>query len=207
MERAWDSVANAEAILGKLRGKQAEVSMRSEHLKEPIQRQNRVRSSETRQSSPGLSISSMQIQALLPRLELPKFSGRRQQWDAFWAVFKTNIDEQPISKMMKYSYLVQSLTGEARQVASRFQLIEENYELVIQALKNKYGRDSSIVEDLLAQLESCKAEGTTTAQQLSLLDQLSAILTQLSNKGQERNHRMILNTVLRNSTLTFSRKR
>ncbi|RCN37452.1 hypothetical protein ANCCAN_16659 [Ancylostoma caninum] len=67
--------------------------------------------------------------------------------------------------MMKYNYLLQSLTGEAKQLANRFQLIEENYEIVVEALKKKFGQDTSIVEDLLTQLESCKAEGTTTKQQ------------------------------------------
>ncbi|KAK6035705.1 hypothetical protein COOONC_26791 [Cooperia oncophora] len=40
----------------------------------------------------------------LPRLEIPKFSGRRADWDNFWAIFSANIHEQNISPMLKFNY-------------------------------------------------------------------------------------------------------
>ncbi|EPB72220.1 integrase core domain protein [Ancylostoma ceylanicum] len=202
LDSAWDVITTAEATIGKLTEKESEVTTRIEIHKELEERKRRLAELESReqilrvsgQQSPSPSV---QMQALLPRLELPKFSGRRRDWDSFWALFKTNIDDQPISPMMKFNYLLQALTGEARQVASRFQFTEENYSAVIEVLKNKYGKDTSIVEELLAQLESCRAESTTTKHQTNLLDNLTAILMQLSSKGQDVNHRMILNTVLR----------
>ncbi|EYC13252.1 hypothetical protein Y032_0044g1060 [Ancylostoma ceylanicum] len=143
--------------------------------------ERRMRDRPSGEATP-VSTSSTFMQTVLPRLTLPKFSGKRQEWDMFWALFKTNIDEQPISSMMKYNYLLQALTGEARQVAGRYQFIEENYNIVVNALKQKYGRDSSIVEELLAEFERCKASGPSTRQQIALLDHIAAIVQQLSSK-------------------------
>ncbi|VDP63658.1 unnamed protein product, partial [Heligmosomoides polygyrus] len=202
IEAAFVSTANGEDTLAKLFEKQTELTTLIGRRQELENRRQQVQLADNLPRSPGqqtpLSVTpSLQVQALPPRLQLPRFSGSKRDWDAFWAIFKSNIDEQPISTMMKFNYLLQALTGEAKQVASRYQLIEDNYETVLQALKRKYGKDSSIVEELLSQLENLTAEGPSTSQQISMLDQLAALMTQLSNKGQDTNHRMILNTVLR----------
>ncbi|KHJ97742.1 hypothetical protein OESDEN_02275 [Oesophagostomum dentatum] len=143
------------------------------------------------------STTSIQYQPLLPRLQIPKFSGRRQEWDTFWAIFKDNVGEQPIPAMIKFNYLLQALVGEARHTAAQFQVTEGNCQLVVEALIKKYGRDTSIVEDLLQQLEMCKAEGTNTKQRSHLLELITAILTQLTVKGQDVNQRLVLNLILR----------
>ncbi|EPB69621.1 hypothetical protein ANCCEY_11284, partial [Ancylostoma ceylanicum] len=72
--------------------------------------ERRMRDRPSGEATP-VSTSSTFMQTVLPRLTLAKFSGKRQEWDMFWALFKTNIDEQPISSMMKYNYLLQALTG------------------------------------------------------------------------------------------------
>ncbi|CAJ0591060.1 unnamed protein product [Cylicocyclus nassatus] len=99
--------------------------------------------------------------------------------------------------MIKFNYLLQSLVGEARQTAAQFQVVEASYQLVIEALKKKYGEDASIIEDLLMQLETTKAEGLSTKLQANLLERITAILTQLAAKGQDVNQRLVLNLVLR----------
>ncbi|VDP09916.1 unnamed protein product, partial [Heligmosomoides polygyrus] len=48
-------------------------------------------------------------------IQLPRFSGSKRDWNAFWAILKSNIDEQLISNVMKFNYLQQTLTGEAKQ--------------------------------------------------------------------------------------------
>ncbi|KAK6018879.1 zinc knuckle [Ostertagia ostertagi] len=167
-DTAFTTISNAEDALVKLSEKQTEITTRISRNGELEQRRHRILA-----------------------------ESNKREWDAFWAVFKANIEDQPIPLMMKYNYLLQTLTGEARQVASRYQISEDNYPLVIEALKHKYGQDSSIIEELFAQLEKTTATGSSTAQQISLLDQISAIMAQLSTKGQDTNHRMLLNMVLK----------
>ncbi|EYC46152.1 hypothetical protein Y032_0406g901 [Ancylostoma ceylanicum] len=205
LDHAWDLITTAEAVLCKLAEKEIEVSSTLENLEQAALRRQRRLQSEVapqssnespRQMSP-FSYASNQIQALLPRLQLPKFGGRRQEWDTFWAIFKANVDEQPIPTMIKFNYLLQALVGEARQTAAQFQVTEGNYQAVMDTLLRKYGRDSSIIEDLLAQLETCIADGPSTKQQAALLEKLTAILMQLTTKGQDVNQRIILNMVMR----------
>ncbi|CAJ0588389.1 unnamed protein product [Cylicocyclus nassatus] len=119
-----------------------------------------------------------------------KFSGRRQEWGSFWAIFQVTVDEQPIPTMINFNYPLQSLVGEAKQTAAQFQVVEANYQLVIEALKKKYGEDASIIEDLLMQLEVTKAEGMPLKLQANLLERITAILTQLAAKGQDVNQRL-----------------
>ncbi|EYC34299.1 hypothetical protein Y032_0001g345 [Ancylostoma ceylanicum] len=119
LEAAWDLETKAKTVQERLREKVAEINMRYECLVSIQQQREREREDERRmrdrpsgEATP-VSTSSTFMQTVLPRLTLPKFSGKRQEWDMFWALFKTNIDEQPISSMMKYNYLLQALTGQA----------------------------------------------------------------------------------------------
>lgn len=73
-------------------------------------------------------------------------------------------------------------------------------------LVKKYGKDRSLLEELLFQLETCEAEGTSTRQQANLLERVTAILMQLSIKGQDINQRLVLNLVLRKSNVDIQTK-
>ncbi|EYB83651.1 hypothetical protein Y032_0332g2787 [Ancylostoma ceylanicum] len=42
---------------------------------------------------------------LLPRLQVPKFTGKRSDWENFWSIFKANIEDQAIPTMLKFNYL------------------------------------------------------------------------------------------------------
>ncbi|KAK6021475.1 zinc knuckle, partial [Ostertagia ostertagi] len=201
MDAAVITTSNAEEALIKLSEKQTEINTRLHRNGELEERRRNLLADNTLQTpgqrTPMSHISSLQAQGLLPRLQLPRFSGNKREWDAFWAVFKANIEDQPIPLMMKYNYLLQTLTGEARQVASRYQISEDNYPLVIEALKHKYGQRQLNCRGALRPVRKTVAKGPATAQQISLLDQISAIMAQLATKGQDTNHRLLLNTVLK----------
>ncbi|XGW15864.1 hypothetical protein V3C99_001375, partial [Haemonchus contortus] len=204
-EAAWESITSAETTLARMKEKEVEIANTLESFQRATTRRiqlngaNDTQAVSSRESRQGSTISSIpaQAQTFLPRLQLPRFSGKRQEWDSFWATFKSSIDDQPISEMMKFNYLLQSLVGEARQTAAQFEVIEENYPIVIDLLKKKYGSNSLIIEELLAQLEQIRADGSNTRQQANLLERVTALLMQLSTKGQDINHRLILNMVLR----------
>ncbi|CAJ0608218.1 unnamed protein product [Cylicocyclus nassatus] len=202
VDRAWDLTATALSLLNKLDEKETELSSRLDNFAQAARRRERQLETvntpqASNESSRWTTPPPSQLQSLLPRLQLPKFSGRRGEWGSFWAIFQVTVDEQPIPTMIKFNYLLQSLVGEARQTAAQFQVVEASYQLVIEALKKKYGEDASIIEDLLMQLETTKAEGLSTKLQANLLERITAILTQLAAKGQDVNQRLVLNLVLR----------
>ncbi|XGW25488.1 hypothetical protein V3C99_006703 [Haemonchus contortus] len=142
-EAAWESITSAETTLAKMKEKEVEIANTPESFQRATTRRiqlngaNDTQAVSSRESRQGSIISSIpaQAQTFLPRLQLPRFSGKRQEWDSFWATFKSSIDDQPISEMMKFNYLLQSLVGEARQTAAQFEVIEENYPIVIDLLK------------------------------------------------------------------------
>ncbi|VDL76635.1 unnamed protein product [Nippostrongylus brasiliensis] len=213
LDRAWDIITTAEDVLVKLAEKRVELDTTRDCYEQAAQRRqgsitNSIQSMPSISSQSALPLTNplTQVQAPLPRLELIKFGGKCQEWDTFWTIFKVNIHDQPISPMVKFIYLLQSLTGEAKQTAAQFQVIESNYQLVVDALHKKYGRDSTIIEELISQLESIKAQSASTKHQAQLLENTTAILSQLSAKGQEVNHRMILNLVLRKFNLEIQTK-
>ncbi|CAJ0609551.1 unnamed protein product [Cylicocyclus nassatus] len=186
VDRAWDLTATALSLLNKLDEKETELSSRLDNFAQAARRRERQLE----------AVNTPQASNESSRWTTPP-PGRREEWGSFWAIFQVTVDEQPIPTMIKFNYLLQSLVGEARKTAAQFQVVEASYQLVIEALKKKYGEDASIIEDLLMQLETTKAEGMSTKLQANLLERITAILTQLAAKGQDVNQRLVLNLVLR----------
>ncbi|KAL6735723.1 hypothetical protein Aduo_006137 [Ancylostoma duodenale] len=69
-----------------------------------------------------------------------------------------------------------------------------NYPQAISCLKEKYGDDDVMVEGLLAGIHKSKARGRSIAAQTQLLEKISALMSQLAIKGENVDHRMLLNT-------------
>ncbi|KAL6268275.1 hypothetical protein P5V15_001391 [Pogonomyrmex californicus] len=56
----------------------------------------------------------------LPKIELPKFSGKLKDWLQFWNLFK-NIHEDPtITKEIKFQYLLKTITKDSRVISKQF---------------------------------------------------------------------------------------
>ena len=78
--------------------------------------------------------------SLTPQLEMPNFSGDKMKWTEFWDTFKTTIDQnESLSDIEKMKYLNSKLTGEAKQAESGILLSNENYRVVIDLLKERFG--------------------------------------------------------------------
>ncbi|VDL68720.1 unnamed protein product, partial [Nippostrongylus brasiliensis] len=118
----------------------------------------------------------------LPPIPIPTFSGKRWEWDNFWALFKANVHDQDLTDLHKLNYLLSSLTGEAKQSILRFQITAANYTKAVQQLKKRYGQKDGIVQDLHKLLKACTATGPRTEDQRQLFEKLSAIATQLKDQ-------------------------
>ncbi|KAK5968952.1 hypothetical protein GCK32_004300 [Trichostrongylus colubriformis] len=115
-DAAFTTISNAEETLVKLSEKQTEINTRLERTSELEERRRNTLTENSLQTpgqrTPASYASSLQAQGLLPRLQVPTFSGNKREWDSFWAIFKANIEDQPIPVMLKFNYLLQSLTGD-----------------------------------------------------------------------------------------------
>ncbi|PIO73061.1 hypothetical protein TELCIR_04980 [Teladorsagia circumcincta] len=100
-------------------------------------------------------------------------------------MFSANIHEQEISPMLKFNYLWQYLEIDAQELVSSYQVSAENYPEAIACLKKKYGDSDSRVEDILADLQRCKAERRDIKSQTQSLEKITAMMSQLAINGQD----------------------
>ncbi|VDM93290.1 unnamed protein product [Onchocerca ochengi] len=92
----------------------------------------------------------------LPQLSLPTFRGDPRQWRQFWSSFNAAVHSQAIPEIQKLNYLYSCLKGNALQVVRGYDIAPENYEIIRQLLKNKYGESSTITKLLYNEIQSIK---------------------------------------------------
>ena len=85
------------------------------------------------------------VEAKLPKLELPNFSGDVTAWQSFWDQFSAVIDKSEIPEVNKFAYLLSLLKGEARSTVQGLSLTAEHYGIACKLLQERYGRKDRIV--------------------------------------------------------------
>ncbi|XGW04881.1 hypothetical protein V3C99_015783 [Haemonchus contortus] len=141
-------------------------------------------------------VSSPLSLSKLPEIPIPNFSGKRWEWDNYWALFLANVHNQELTDLQKYNYLPSSLTGEARQSISRFQVSAANYHKAIDHLMKRYGHKDGIILELHRNLNLCTARGARTIDQRQLFEKLSAIAAQLRDHGEHLDNYLTVHTFL-----------
>lgn len=76
------------------------------------------------------TLSSCPLQ--LPRITLPKFSGKLTEWENFRGVFESLIaSNDSLSNTQKLHYLKASVTGDAARLISNLQISDSNYDAAV----------------------------------------------------------------------------
>lgn len=84
----------------------------------------------------------------LPQLKLPKFDGKYSEYSRFISSFNTLVNEDSnIPTIDKFNYLLNCLSGQALAVVEPFQVVEANYKLALDRLKERYDNKSLIFID------------------------------------------------------------
>ena len=80
----------------------------------------------------------------LPKLKLPLFNGDCTAWREFWDIFDEAVNTQPLADTAKFSYLLSSLTGEAKKAVAGLSLSTANYKVLPwpKKLKQPRARDT-----------------------------------------------------------------
>jgi len=84
----------------------------------------------------------------LPKIPLPKFSGQSPiEWVSFWDQFTAGVDEnQSLRDVQKLAYLKSCLLGPAAESILEYTLTEDNYSLVVEFLKKRFGKKRLIIQ-------------------------------------------------------------
>ncbi|XP_039303389.1 uncharacterized protein LOC120357294 [Solenopsis invicta] len=121
----------------------------SDYLSEVLERLTRPTAHVTASSTLDLS-SGPPSSILLPRIELPKFSGQYTEWVNFRDIFESIvIKNEGLTNVQRLHYLKSSLTSEARIVIKNISVTDANYELVWGAVKERYENTRAIVSSYL----------------------------------------------------------
>ncbi|KAK6046180.1 hypothetical protein COOONC_16315, partial [Cooperia oncophora] len=111
--------------------------------------------------------------AHLPPIPIPRLRGKLRNSRISGPYMRPMCIVSPLVKLIKFNYLVTALRGNA----------QANYDHAIQLLKDKYGDQCTLINNLQSRLESLKAENATISAQRRLLEQILPVITQLEDLG------------------------
>jgi hypothetical protein len=85
----------------------------------------------------------------LPKPTLLTFDGNGRDWGSFWQNFEDNIGKnESLTDTQRLTFLIGQLRGPAKEMAGGYRLIDTNYTILVEALKNRYGDEEKIAEEL-----------------------------------------------------------
>lgn len=118
-----------------------------------------------------------------PTVNVPKFSGKIDEWKSFWSMFDVLVHSQRnMPAIIKFQLLLEALSGEPKELIRGIQVCETNYILAIKQLSDTYGNDKKILSRLLHSFSSLSSPKHTledlkffTIQYQQLLDQIKSL--------------------------------
>lgn len=129
----FDAVAKATLLVSKFETKQSPNGSVSNAS---------VRSSHSQQSQNNQSSFSVK----LPEMKLPAFSGSYDKWLEFRDAFNAMIDKNDsLNTIQKFYYLRAHLEGEALQMIASIKVTEQNYDVALSLLKQRYENNRLII--------------------------------------------------------------
>ena len=133
----------------------------------------------------GTSISRHTPTIKLPKLELQKFNGDVLKWQEFWDSFDASIHRNPnLQPVDKFNYLKVELEGAASAVISGLELTNSNYEVAINLLQERYGRQDLMMDAHYSALMDLPVSLTVTAKLRETYDTIEKHLRSLKALGE-----------------------
>lgn len=114
--------------------------------------------------------------------KLTHFYGHYQNWMGFWDDFNSSVHSNlELSPIQKFKYLKSVLHDEPYRIISAYPLSNNNYQIVIDILKNRYGNTQLIKEHLTNELNNLKKINESTIDLRKFILQVNRIILQLKN--------------------------
>lgn len=129
------------------------------------------------------SLQGQQSLAKLPRIQLPTFTGRYEDWPAYEDLFIALVhSNSSLGEVQKFHYLKTSVSGEAESLIRHIQVTGDNYSQAWGKLKERFGNKRILVTNLLKRLFTQRKVQTQSAIQIkSLLDTTTECINSLNN--------------------------
>lgn len=126
---------------------------------------------------------SSRVKPKLPPCQLPKFSGKINDWIGFRDTFESLIHNDPeIVAIDKFSYLLSCLDESAKEEIMGIRLSSENYPIAWNILQTRFDNNQILIQNHLNELFTCKPASNESAVELRrVLNCYKANVTQLIN--------------------------
>ena len=92
------------------------------------------------------------VNSKLDKVKLKIFHGAHEEWQSFWETFESLVHNTNLPVINKFTYLRNSLRGEAYKVINGYALTSANYEHAIRHLKKRFGRSDRIIQSHILSL-------------------------------------------------------
>ena len=117
----------------------------------------------------------------LPNMKLLEFNGDYDKFIPYWDTFHSMVDSKKILNVQKLNHLVNTLKGPAASFIAGYQMTGDNYELIVDKLKQKYGQRRVVVSKILRAL-LFRPQCTSMKQVRETVDFLQASVRQLDRE-------------------------
>ena len=189
-----------EEVERKSRSTQSKQSQKLEERLQQVQEQVRqLQSPSTQSMESGISrIWSQPSMAAIkpPKLDIAPFKGEVLKWQEFWDAFEASVDKADYAPVDKFNYLKSKLRGEALEVIAGYQLSNDNYKVVVDVLKKKFGRPQIIVDAQYRSLSHLPPAINHVSQLRHCYDTIECHLRSLQAIGENIDHRHFVALIL-----------
>ena len=197
VEKKMDRLMNIESAKLELKSETDKFKLEEERL-EVISEKNslerlKLEEAKKTQSAPN-PISQAAVK--LPKLDFEKFDGTIIKWQSFWNSFKAAVHDRSISDVDKMNYLKSKLEGEAKCAIQGYPLSGSNYQLVLDVLRERYGRSDLIIAAHFSMLSSLPQASNNTVSLRKTYDQLEMHIRSLEVLAEPVESHAIVTTIM-----------
>lgn len=132
----------------------------------------------------GRADTTIGIDAKLPKISLPKFSGDYMEWIPFRDIYVSLVhNNESLAKIQKFYYLKGTLVGEAASLIKTISATEANYESAWSTLESRYHNKRMIVGHLITTIFNIEKSDGGFQSIKTILDSTKECLSSLKNLG------------------------
>ena len=109
-----------------------------------------------------------------------------------WDIYESSVHRQDIPNVSKFSYLKGALRSSASMAIAGISVTNENYNVAIKLLKEKFGNKESIIEALYAKLQHLPTSSNRFSDIKHTYEVIERLLRQLESQGEVVNQQKML---------------
>ncbi|MCP4456771.1 MAG: DUF1759 domain-containing protein, partial [Cytophagales bacterium] len=132
----------------------------------------------------------------LPQLQISPFDGNILKFPEFYEAFENSIHKSNLAPVLKFTHLRTLLKGRALEAIEGISITNDNYELALRILQEKFGDKEVLKEKLYGQLRNITPVKSGKLIELrSFVDNLEKILRQLDTLNEQVEHPSIVSLI------------